>query len=88
MSTSYYYRGAQNTASSLADISKEGSHGLLNASFGIRTKGDTYGLTISGSNLTDEFFGTFKTAGIGQSGSGIAHTNLPRTFAITLDAQF
>lgn len=88
MSTSYYYRGAQNTASSLADISEEGSHGLLNASFGIRTKGDTYGLTISGSNLTDEFFGTFKTAGIGQSGSGIAHTNLPRTFAITLDAQF
>ena len=88
MSASYYYRGAQNTASSLADISEEGSHGQLNASFGIRTKDDAYGLTISGANLTDEFFGTFKTAGIGQTGSGIAHTNLPRTFAITLDARF
>ncbi|MFT5691898.1 MAG: iron complex outermembrane receptor protein, partial [Oceanicoccus sp.] len=88
MNASYYYRGAQNTSASLLDATEEGSHGLLNASFGIRTNDDVYGVTISGSNLTDEFFGTFNTPGIAQTGSVIAHTNLPRTYAITFDAQF
>jgi iron complex outermembrane receptor protein len=88
MNASYYYRGAQNTSASLLDATEEGSHGLLNASFGIRTNDDVYGVTFSGSNLTDEFFGTFKTPGIAQPGSVIAHTNLPRTYAITFDAQF
>ena len=61
---------------------------LLNASIGVRTPDDMWGLTLSGRNLLDEVFAPTLTGTINQPGSASGFFIEPASWALTLDVKF
>jgi outer membrane receptor protein involved in Fe transport len=85
---SYGYRSDARSGSLPAPEQRQGAYSLLNGSVGIRTQDDRFGLTVSGTNLTDKIVAPFISPTIFQPGSFSAYVNNPRMFSVTLDARF
>lgn len=85
---SYSFRDSSFNSSSRDPLQEQKAFSLLNASIGIRTEDDKYGLILSGSNLTDQEACPIISATIFQSGSFTCFLNEPRTWSLTVDAKF
>ncbi len=84
----YAYRGDHNTGSDLDPQKHQGGYGLWNSQLGVRTGNGAYEAVLWGRNLGDKRYDTVILDSVSQTGSYSTFVGEPRTFGLTLRANF
>ncbi len=84
----YSYRSSAISGSRPEPEQRQSGYSLVGASLGVRSPDDRYGLTLTGTNLTDEIVAPFISPTILQPGSFSAYINNPRMWELRLDVRF
>ena len=66
---------------------RQSSYHTLGARVGLRSSNDRFGIALWGQNLTNEYYFTSRIA-ISSFGFNYNHVGEPRTYGVTIDAQF